>query len=110
MTASMGAELDTGTNAETTVTPPTATPTPMSAVNSGIPAANSDPKAMKSTTPAKSTPSPSVMVSPKVWSWKTCPPNATVMSPFLPVSPTAFTPSMVFWETSVDALSSCTWV
>ncbi len=90
--------------------PPNAAPTPMSAVSRGRPAESSDPNVISSTTPAKSTPKTSVIVSPKSVSWNTSPPNATTSPASRPVSPVAVTASIEASVTSVVGLSNCTWM
>ncbi len=105
MSASRGAELDTGVTAVSAMIAPITMATPTSAETSGMPAARSEPKVMTSTTPAKSTPSTSMGVMPTVVSWNTCPANSTRESRPSPLAVRAASDSSVM---SVAAPSSCT--
>ena len=110
MTASIGAVDDTGANAATMRDPTEAMPTPTRAVSSGMPAASSEPNVMMSTTPANTTPSTSMIVRPKLVSWKTSPPNATRRPASSPTAPVATTASFDSTVTSVVGPSNCTWM
>ena len=79
ISASSGVELPMMMNFADARTPPIVTPMPTRAVRSGIPAASSEPNAMKSTTPANTTPRPSVGEMLTELSWKTDPPKPIFM-------------------------------
>ncbi len=102
--------LDTVVKAAVTMIAPEESPTPRMAESSGIPAASSDPNVTKRTTPAKSTPTASVQVSPNDTSWNTEPPNTTRMPAASAGAASACRSSRVCGVTSVLGPSNCTCV
>ncbi len=110
MSAMRGAEFDTVMSAEAPSTPPMVMPTPISAVSSGSPAASSDQNVTNSTTPAKTTPSPSTHEIGTLVAWNTWPPNSTVRPSARAASAVATSSASPAGSTPEPCGSNCTWV
>ena len=108
MRASSGAELEMVVNADAVVMPPITMPMPINAVSRGMPAARREPKVMRSTIAAKTTPKISVTVMPKVVSWNTWPPNSTRSPVDSAIAAVSLRSLKVSSVTADDTSSNCT--